>query len=109
MERGKGATLQMQQLVDDLANASKRDVLFARKDGDIDVAAKTRVDAVYQQPFLAHGDDGAGQARCTCVCVWVGTQVPTRAVDTAAKVTGLPADNIVIHNPTVALAAGWRR
>jgi isoquinoline 1-oxidoreductase beta subunit len=102
---GKGATLQMQQLVDDLANASKRDGAVARKDGDIDKGfrdAKTRVDAVYQQPFLAHATmepvNCTVHVRADGCDVWVGTQVPTRAVDTAAKVTGLPADKIVIHN-----------
>jgi len=30
--------------------------------------------------------------------VWIGTQVPTRVVDEAVKVTGLPPDRIVVHN-----------
>ena len=30
--------------------------------------------------------------------IWVGTQVPVRCVNVAAKVTGLPASKIVLHN-----------
>jgi isoquinoline 1-oxidoreductase beta subunit len=30
--------------------------------------------------------------------IWTGTQVPTRVVDAAAKITGLSADKIVLHN-----------
>jgi isoquinoline 1-oxidoreductase beta subunit len=54
---GAGATVSTKTIVDDLANAAQRDGAVARKDGDINNAfsqAKTRVDAVYQQPFLAH-------------------------------------------------------
>ncbi|SAL53964.1 xanthine dehydrogenase family protein molybdopterin-binding subunit [Caballeronia humi] len=102
---GKGAALQMQHIVDDLANASKRDGAVARKDGDINKAfgdAKTRVDAVYQQPFLAHATmepvNCTVHVRADACDIWVGTQVPTRAVDTAKQITGLPADKITIHN-----------
>ncbi|SAL21247.1 aldehyde oxidase [Caballeronia terrestris] len=102
---GKGAGLQMQHIVDDLANASKRDGAVARKDGDISKAfgdAKTRVDAVYQQPFLAHATmepvNCTVHVRADACDIWVGTQVPTRAVDTAKQITGLPADKITIHN-----------
>ncbi|SAK69527.1 aldehyde oxidase [Caballeronia arationis] len=102
---GKGANLQMQHLIDDLANAAKRDGAVARKEGDIDGAfkdAKTRVDSVYQQPFLAHATmepvNCTVHVRADACDVWVGTQVPTRAVDTAKSVTGLPAEKITIHN-----------
>jgi isoquinoline 1-oxidoreductase beta subunit len=30
--------------------------------------------------------------------IWIGTQVPTRVVDEAVKVTGLPAEKIIVHN-----------
>ncbi|MDR5753476.1 MULTISPECIES: xanthine dehydrogenase family protein molybdopterin-binding subunit [unclassified Caballeronia] len=102
---GKGADLQMQHLIDDLANAAKRDGAVARKEGDIDRAfkdAKTRVDSVYQQPFLAHATmepvNCTVHVRADACDVWVGTQVPTRAVDAAKRVTGLPAEKITIHN-----------
>ncbi|HEY1995775.1 xanthine dehydrogenase family protein molybdopterin-binding subunit [Paraburkholderia sp.] len=103
---GAGANLSMKQIVDDLAAAADHGTgAVARKDGDIDKGfndAKTRVDAVYQQPFLAHAT--MEPVNCTVHVrpdgcdIWLGTQVPTRIVDTAVKVTGLPADKIVVHN-----------
>jgi isoquinoline 1-oxidoreductase beta subunit len=73
--------------------------------GDIDTAfagAARTVDAVYEQPFLAHAT--MEPMNCTVhvrpdTCdVWVGTQVATRARDTAAKVTGLPKGAVTVHN-----------
>ncbi|CAB3701863.1 Isoquinoline 1-oxidoreductase subunit beta [Paraburkholderia sediminicola] len=102
---GAGAQVGMKQIVDDLANASQRNGAVARKDGDVNNAfsnAKTRVDAVYQQPFLAHAT--MEPINCTVHVrpdgcdVWLGSQVPTRVVDAAVAVTGLPADKIVVHN-----------
>ncbi|WP_144147230.1 xanthine dehydrogenase family protein molybdopterin-binding subunit [Paraburkholderia sp. BCC1884] len=102
---GAGAAVSTQTIVDDLANASLRDGAVARKDGDVDAAfshAKTRMDAVYQQPFLAHATmepiNCTVHVRADGCDIWVGTQVPTRAVDAGVKVTGLPADKIVVHN-----------
>ncbi|MGF6757090.1 molybdopterin cofactor-binding domain-containing protein [Paraburkholderia sp. GAS42] len=102
---GAGAQISMKQIVDDLANASQREGAVARKEGDVNTAfpsAKTRVDAVYQQPFLAHAT--MEPVNCTVHVrpdgceIWLGTQVPTRIVDTAVKITGLPAEKIVVHN-----------
>ena len=102
---GEGANLSMKQIVADLAQASQRNGAVARKEGDVANAfsnAKTRIDAVYQQPFLAHAT--MEPINCTVhvqsdSCdIWVGTQVPTRAVDAGVKVTGLPAEKIVVHN-----------
>jgi isoquinoline 1-oxidoreductase beta subunit len=102
---GKGANLQMQHVIDDLANAAKHDGAVARKEGDIDRAfkdAKTRVDSVYQQPFLAHATmepvNCTVHVRADACDIYVGTQVPTRAVDAAKRITGLPAEKITIHN-----------
>src|SRR5258708_18036098 len=102
---GAGATVSTKQIVDDLAAASKRNGAVARKDGDVNKAfgdAKTRVDAVYQQPFLAHAT--MEPVNCTVHVrpdgcdIWTGTQVPTRAVDAAVKITGLPPERITVHN-----------
>ena len=102
---GRSAGVQMQHVIDELANASKRAGAVARKDGDVGKGftdAKTRVDAVYQQPFLAHATmepvNCTVHVRADGCDIWVGTQVPTRAVDTAVKITGLPADKITVHN-----------
>ncbi|WP_144155064.1 xanthine dehydrogenase family protein molybdopterin-binding subunit [Paraburkholderia sp. BCC1885] len=103
---GAGANLSMKQIVDDLAAAADHGTgAVARKDGDVGKGfsdAKTRIDAVYQQPFLAHAT--MEPVNCTVHVrpdgcdIWLGTQVPTRIVDTAVKITGLPADKITVHN-----------
>ncbi|KVK89799.1 xanthine dehydrogenase family protein molybdopterin-binding subunit [Burkholderia sp. MSMB1498] len=103
---GAGARVSMCDIVADLARAADSGKgAVARKDGDVEHAfsnAKTRVDAVYEQPFLAHAT--MEPVNCTVHVrpdgceLWTGTQVPTRAVDAAASVTGLPADKIVLHN-----------
>jgi len=102
---GSGSNVDMAKIVDALAQASKRPGAVARKDGDVQKgfsSAKSRIDAVYQQPFLAHAT--MEPVNCTVhvrkdACdIWVGTQVPTRAVDTAMKVTGLAENQITIHN-----------
>jgi len=103
---GAGANLSMKQIVDDLASAADHGTgAVARKDGDVAKGfsdAKTRIDAVYQQPFLAHAT--MEPVNCTVHVrpdgcdIWLGTQVPTRIVDTAVKITGLPAEKITVHN-----------
>ncbi|MFM0099502.1 xanthine dehydrogenase family protein molybdopterin-binding subunit [Paraburkholderia nemoris] len=112
---GAGAQIGMKQIVDDLANAAQRNGAVARKDGDVNNAfsnAKTRVDAVYQQPFLAHAT--MEPINCTVHVrpdgcdVWLGSQVPTRVVDAAVAVTGLPADKIVVHNHLIGGGFGRR-
>ncbi|AOK31968.1 aldehyde dehydrogenase [Burkholderia singularis] len=102
---GAGARVSMQDIVADLARAAGGNGAVARKEGDVERAfkdAKTRVEAVYEQPFLAHAT--MEPVNCTVHVrpdgcdVWVGTQVPTRARDAAAHVSGLPADKIKVHN-----------
>jgi isoquinoline 1-oxidoreductase subunit beta len=102
---GRTAGLSTAKVVQQLVDASKRDGAVARKEGDIVKAfdnARMRVDSVYHQPFLAHAT--MEPVNCTVSVrpdgcdIWVGTQVPTRAVDTAMKITGLPADRITVHN-----------
>ena len=112
---GAGGKLSTKQIVDDLARAAQHDGAVAHKEGDVGKAfgeAKTRVDAVYQQPFLAHAT--LEPVNCTVHVrpdgceIWIGTQVPTRVVDTAAKFTGLPADMIVVHNHLIGGGFGRR-
>ncbi|SAK87926.1 xanthine dehydrogenase family protein molybdopterin-binding subunit [Caballeronia ptereochthonis] len=102
---GPSANVSTRQIVDDMANASQRTGAVARKEGNVNNAfsgAKTRVDAVYVQPFLAHAT--MEPINCTVHVrpdgcdIWLGTQVPTRIRDAGMKATGLPADKIVVHN-----------
>ena len=103
---GPNAALTMATLVESMRAASLGGAAAtARSEGDNARAmagAATRLEAVYQVPFLAHAamepmncTVHVGKDRCE---VWVGTQVLTRAHAAAAQMSGLPADKVVVHN-----------
>jgi isoquinoline 1-oxidoreductase beta subunit len=64
--------------------------------------AAQKIEAVYQMPFLAHA--AMEPMNCTVHVrsdgcdVWVGNQVIGRAQATAAEVTGLPGDKVMVYN-----------
>jgi isoquinoline 1-oxidoreductase/isoquinoline 1-oxidoreductase beta subunit len=103
---GADAKVSTQDIVADLAHAAANGKgAVARKEGDVGNAfahAKTRIDAVYEQPLLAHAT--MEPVNCTVHVrgdgcdVWVGTQVPTRVRDTVHGLTGLAPERIVVHN-----------
>jgi isoquinoline 1-oxidoreductase beta subunit len=76
-----------------------------RNEGDVGQAiagAKTKLDAIYQLPFLAHTT--MEPVNCTVHVrqdgceIWVGTQVISRAQAVAAEITDLQQDKVVVHN-----------
>jgi len=104
---------------EDIARALEQGTLgagaVAQNVGDIDKAiagATTKIDAIYQVPFLAHA--AMEPMNCTVHVrkdgceVWVGTQVVARAQTTAAKTTGLPLDKVVVHNHLIGGGFGRR-
>jgi isoquinoline 1-oxidoreductase beta subunit len=102
---GQAATLSTQRIFADLVEASHREGAVARKEGDIGNAfgeAKTRIDAVYEQPLLAHATmepiNCTVHVRADGCDIWVGTQVPTIARAVGAKVTGLAPEKVAVHN-----------
>ena len=87
----------------------------AESRGDVDgamAAAVTKVSAQYQVPFLAHA--ALEPMNCTVhvrkdACeIWVGNQVLARAQATAAEVTGLPLDKVIVHNHLIGGGFGRR-
>ena len=64
-------------------------------------AATTRMDALYQAPYLAHAT--MEPMNCTAlfkdgrVELWAPTQVPQMARDMAAKVAGVKTDQVTVH------------
>ncbi|HVJ53718.1 MAG TPA: molybdopterin cofactor-binding domain-containing protein [Aliidongia sp.] len=76
-------------------------VLVARQVGDINQTGK-KIEATYQLPMLAHAPmeplNAVVHVRPDACEIWVGTQVPTRCVAVAAKITGLPPEKIIVHN-----------
>ena len=114
-DEGPNAKLATADVVRELQVASQRAGVVARRDGDVDKAmatAITKVEAVYQLPFLAHAT--MEPMNCTVdlrkdSCeVWVGTQVLTRAQAVAAETAGLPLEKVKIHNHLIGGGFGRR-
>ena len=102
---GPHAKLDTAQIVAELDQATLNSGAVAQNAGNVDSAmasAVTKVEAIYQVPFLAHAT--MEPMNCTVHVrkdgceVWVGTQVMARAQAAAAKTTGLPLDKVVVHN-----------
>jgi isoquinoline 1-oxidoreductase beta subunit len=102
---GEHGGVGMADVVGPLEAATREGGATAREEGDAEAAlagAASRVEAVYEMPFLAHAT--MEPVNCTVhvrpdACeVWVGTQVATRARATAAEVTGLSEDQVIVHN-----------
>jgi isoquinoline 1-oxidoreductase beta subunit len=102
---GANAGVSTQQLVSQLEKASRQPGVVARSEGDVQKAlagAATRLDAVYQLPFLAHA--AMEPMNCTLHVqrdrcdVWVGTQCPTLTQMVVAGELGLPQKAVEIHN-----------
>jgi len=104
-DEGPNAQLTTDDVVRQLALASERSGVVARKEGDVTAAmarAVRKVEAVYELPFLAHAT--LEPVNCTVhvrpdACeIWVGTQVPTFTQNAAAKLTGLSRSKVQVHN-----------
>ncbi|CDG82136.1 xanthine dehydrogenase family protein molybdopterin-binding subunit [Janthinobacterium agaricidamnosum] len=102
---GPNGKLNTADIVADMRRASAQPGAVVRSEGDNAKAmqqAATRLDAVYELPFLIHG--AMEPLNCTVHVrkdrceVWVGTQVITRAQAAAAAVTGLPVEKVTVHN-----------
>jgi len=92
-------------VVQGLDTASQQPGAVARTQGNAAAAlagAAKKIDAVYQVPFLAHAP--LEPMNCTVHVekdrceVWTGSQTLTRAQGTAVRVTGLPLEQVVVHN-----------
>jgi isoquinoline 1-oxidoreductase beta subunit len=114
-DAGESAALSTKDIVDDLAAAAKQEGAVAHREGDAAKAfahAKRRVEAVYEQPFLAHAT--MEPMNCTVHVrrdgceIWVGTQVPGLAEQAAQKATGLAAEKITVHNHLIGGGFGRR-
>jgi len=104
-DAGPNAKLSTADIVARLAAASERPGAVARHDGDASAAiagAPQKVDAVYEQPFLAHAT--MEPMNCTVSMtadscdIWVGTQIPGVTQAVVMKVTGLQREQVRIHN-----------
>ena len=114
-DKGPNATLNTEDIARDLGNGTLKPGAVAQNVGDVTRAitgAVTKVDAIYQVPFLAHA--AMEPMNCTVHVrkdgceVWVGNQVIPRAQATAANTTGLPLEKVVVHNHLIGGGFGRR-
>ena len=112
---GPLAKLTTDQIAGELEKATLNPGAVAQNIGDVDKAmagAVTKVEAIYQVPFLAHA--ALEPMNCTVHVrkdgceIWVGNQAIARCQAAAAKVTGLPLDKVVIHNHLIGGGFGRR-
>jgi isoquinoline 1-oxidoreductase beta subunit len=112
---GPHAKLNTDEIVGELEQATLNSGPVAQNIGNVDAAmasAVSKVDAIYQVPFLAHAT--MEPMNCTVHVrkdgceVWVGSQVLGRAQATAAKTAGLPLDKVVVHNHLIGGGFGRR-
>ncbi|MFZ0590588.1 MAG: molybdopterin cofactor-binding domain-containing protein [Bryobacteraceae bacterium] len=104
-DEGPNATLNTAEIVQQLAAAAQRSGVVAMREGDFAKAmsaAVTKLEAVYELPFLAHAT--MEPMNCTAYVrkdgcdIWVGTQNVSNIHAAAAHVTGLPLEKVKIHN-----------
>ena len=104
-DAGPHAAVSTMDVVAALAKASEKPGAVAKNAGDVAAAlttAATKVDAIYEAPFLAHAT--MEPVNCTAhvtadSCdIWVGTQIPTVAQQAVAQTLGLKPDQVRIHN-----------
>ena len=102
---GPHAKLTTAAIAAELEKATLGPGAVAQSEGDADRAmagAVTRIDAIYQVPFLAHA--AMEPMNCTAHVrpdgceIWVGTQAIVRCQTGAAKTLGLPLEKVVVHN-----------
>jgi isoquinoline 1-oxidoreductase subunit beta len=97
-----------------LRAASDKEGAVARTVGDAsaELGKGDKLEAAYELPFLAHAT--MEPMNCTvhltpATCeVWVGSQVLSRAQSTAAKVCGLPLEQVTVHNHLIGGGFGRR-
>ena len=108
-----------QLTTEDIARALDQATLgpgaVAQNIGDAEKAlasAATKVEAVYQVPFLAHAT--MEPMNCTVhvrrdECeIWIGSQAVARVQAMAAKAAGLPPDKVIVHNHLIGGGFGRR-
>lgn len=112
---GPHAAIGSAQLDQELLAASSRDGVVAKRTGDIEQAKQqsaSKFEAVYEQALLSHSPlepmSCVAHVRKDACELWVGTQVPVFAQQTAAQVTGLPVEKIQVHNQLIGGAFGRR-
>jgi isoquinoline 1-oxidoreductase beta subunit len=112
---GAYSDLRTENVAAELDKATLGSGAVAQNIGDVARAmasAVTKVDSIYQLPFLAHAT--MEPMNCTVhvrngACeVWVGSQALARVQAAAAKIAGLPVDKVTVHNHLIGGGFGRR-
>ncbi len=111
---GPNSSLTSADVWKQLRAASEKEGAVAKNVGDAatELAKNDRLEAAYEMPFLAHAT--MEPMNCTAHVtpsgceVWVGSQVLSRAQSTAAKVSGLPLEQVTVHNHLIGGGFGRR-
>ena len=111
---GEHAGVSSADLWQDIRDASHKDGVIAKSDGDVEkgLANGQRFEADYELPFLAHAT--MEPLNCTVwlkadSCeLWLGTQIIARVQETTAALTGLPLDKVTVHNHLIGGGFGRR-
>jgi isoquinoline 1-oxidoreductase beta subunit len=103
---GTNAGVTTASIVADMMKASEKTGAVATNKGDALKALggrdARRIDVVYEDPFLAHAT--MEPMNCTVDLkpdgcdIYCGTQVPSFAQGAAARITGLPLEQVRVHN-----------
>jgi len=112
---GPHAKLNTDDIVRELEQATLNAGAVAQNTGDVGSAmasAVTKVDAIYQVPFLAHATmepmNCTAHVRKDGCEIWIGSQVIARVQAAAAETAGLPLDKVVVHNHLIGGGFGRR-
>jgi isoquinoline 1-oxidoreductase subunit beta len=112
---GPHGTLSTADIAHELDQATLGAGAVAQNVGDAAKAmasAATRLEAIYQVPFLAHAT--MEPMNCTAhfrggECeIWLGTQAIARVQALAAKAAGLPPEKVIVHNHLIGGGFGRR-
>ncbi|MDE2329589.1 MAG: xanthine dehydrogenase family protein molybdopterin-binding subunit [Bradyrhizobium sp.] len=112
---GPNAAVATVDVAKQLEQATLGSGAVAQNIGDADNAmatAATKLEAVYQVPFLAHAT--MEPMNCTVhlrndECeIWLGTQAIARVQSVAAQAAGLPLEKVIVHNHLIGGGFGRR-
>ena len=101
---GANAQRSSKEIMAELKTIAAGKGVVAKREGDPDtaLAKDTRVDAVYQVPFLAHAPmepmNFTVHVTPGACEMWGGSQVQATAQGAAAKLLGIPQDKVTFHN-----------
>jgi isoquinoline 1-oxidoreductase beta subunit len=100
-DAGPNGKLTSQDIRNALIDQSKNGKAIVAREVGSQPAGKL-IEAIYQLPMLAHATMEPLNATVHVTAdkceIWTGSQVPTRCVDLAAKMTGISKEKIILHN-----------